>query len=210
MNIAIFGDGRLGNEIGDLLGARTGIRPTILGRPANGRHPVATLAGVDLVFEASAGSSVQANVESALSAGVRRLVIATTAWSSARSAVDRALQRSDAAAVVAPNFSVGGDPVLPAGRRSRRPVWPARRVRSVCRRMAPRRQGRPAVGHGPGDCAPPRCGAPQEARRPGTRRGSWRTGRSGPRSRSPSCEPARARGCTSSASMPPARRSSCG
>jgi len=107
MNIAIFGDGRLGNEIGDLLGARAGIRPTILGRPADGRHPVAALADIDLAFEASRGTAVQANVESALEAGVRRLVIATTAWSSAQPAVDRALQRCGAAAVAAPNFSLG-------------------------------------------------------------------------------------------------------
>ena len=31
MNIAIFGDGRLGSEIGDALGGRSGIRPLILG-----------------------------------------------------------------------------------------------------------------------------------------------------------------------------------
>ena len=60
MNIAIFGDGRLGTEIGDALGARSGIRPTVLGRPSNGRHPAASLAGVDLVFEASVGSAAYA------------------------------------------------------------------------------------------------------------------------------------------------------
>lgn len=107
MNIAIFGDGRLGNEIGDLLGARSGIRPTILGRPANGRHPAAALAGVDLVFEASVGPAVGDNTELALAAGVRRFVIATTAWAQDEAAVDAALRRSSAVAVSAPNFSVG-------------------------------------------------------------------------------------------------------
>ena len=33
MNIAILGDGRLGSEIGAVLGDRSGIRPLILGRP---------------------------------------------------------------------------------------------------------------------------------------------------------------------------------
>jgi len=107
MNIAIFGNGRLGNEIGDLLGARAGIRPSILGRPANGRHPAAALAGVDLVIDASAGPAVRDNVDLALAAGVRRFVIATTAWSDDEPAVEAALRRSSAVAVSAPNFSVG-------------------------------------------------------------------------------------------------------
>jgi 4-hydroxy-tetrahydrodipicolinate reductase len=106
MNIAIFGDGRLGNEIGDLLGARSGIRPTILGRPANGRHPLAVLAGVDLVFEASVGSATRDNIELGLAAGVRRFVIATTAWSDDQPAVEAALHRASSAAVSAPNFSI--------------------------------------------------------------------------------------------------------
>lgn len=107
MNIAILGDGRLGAEIGQVLGERSGIRPVVLGRPQGGRHLPATLAGIDLIFEASRGLAVQSNVESALAAGVRSLVIATTAWSSARPAVEQALQRAGAAAVSAPNFSLG-------------------------------------------------------------------------------------------------------
>lgn len=107
MNIAIFGDGRLGNEIGDLLGSRSGIRPTIIGRPASGRHPGAQLAGVDLVFEASVGTATRDNIDTALAAGVRRFVIATTAWSHDELAVEAALRRANAAAVAAPNFSVG-------------------------------------------------------------------------------------------------------
>jgi 4-hydroxy-tetrahydrodipicolinate reductase len=107
MNIAIFGDGRLGSEIGDVLGARAGIRPTLLGRPANGRHPVSALAGVDLVFDASSGPAVRDNVDLALAAGVRRFVIATTAWADDEPAVEAALRRSSAVAVAAPNFSIG-------------------------------------------------------------------------------------------------------
>ena len=107
MNIAILGDGRLGAEIEQVLGQRSGIRPVVLGRPEGGRHLPPVLAGIDLVFEASRGPAVQANVESALAAGVRYLVIATTAWSAARPAVERAIQRGGAAAVAAPNFSIG-------------------------------------------------------------------------------------------------------
>ncbi len=106
MNIAIFGDGRLGTEIGDALGSRSGIRPLILGRPATGRHPSAALIGMDLVFEASVGGAARDNVETALSAGVRRFVIATTAWSDDQPTVDAALRRANASAVSAPNFSV--------------------------------------------------------------------------------------------------------
>ena len=107
MNIAIFGDGRLGNEIADLLGSRSGIRPTIIGRPANGRHPGAQLVGVELVFEASVGTATRDNIDTALAAGVRRFVIATTAWSDDELAVEAALRRANAVAVAAPNFSVG-------------------------------------------------------------------------------------------------------
>ena len=107
MNIAIFGDGRLGSEIGDVLGARAGIRPTLLGRPTNGRHPASALAGVDLVFDASVGPAVRDNVDLALVAGVRRFVIATTAWADDEPAVEAALRRASAVAVSAPNFSIG-------------------------------------------------------------------------------------------------------
>ncbi|HEY7937303.1 MAG TPA: dihydrodipicolinate reductase C-terminal domain-containing protein [Candidatus Limnocylindrales bacterium] len=107
MNIAIFGNGRLGSEIGELLGARSGIRPTILGRPASGRHSADALTGVDLVFDASVGAAVRDNVDLALSAGVRRFVIATTAWADDEPAIEAALRRASAVAVVAPNFSIG-------------------------------------------------------------------------------------------------------
>ncbi len=106
MNIAIFGDGRLGSEVGALLGSRSGIRPTILGRPVSGAHPLAPLTGVDLVFDASVGPAVRQNLESALAAGIRRFVIATTAWTTDEAAVETALRRAGAAAVAAPNFSV--------------------------------------------------------------------------------------------------------
>ena len=43
----------------------------------------------------------------ALSAGVRRFVIATTAWAADEPAVEAALRRASAVAVAAPNFSVG-------------------------------------------------------------------------------------------------------
>ncbi|MGH2511449.1 MAG: dihydrodipicolinate reductase C-terminal domain-containing protein [Candidatus Limnocylindrales bacterium] len=107
MNIAILGDGRLGTEIGAVLGNRSGIRPLTLGRPPAGRTERPELAGIDLVFEASTGPAVAANIDAALAAGVRRFVIATTAWSESRPAVERALGRAGACAVASPNFSLG-------------------------------------------------------------------------------------------------------
>ena len=108
MNIAILGDGRLGSEIGAVLGAA--LRdPADDARPA-GLGPARTLPSsraIDLVFDASIGSAVRDNIEVALAAGVRRFVVATTAWSDARPTVERALVRSGASAVAAPNFSVG-------------------------------------------------------------------------------------------------------
>jgi len=178
MNIAILGDGRLGNEIGDLIGTRSGIRPTILGRPPDGRHPTSALAGIDLVFEASTGAAVQANVEDALATGVRRLVIATTAWGGARSAIDRALRRAGAAAVVAPNFSLGVtlffrlvdaavglygpidafDPYVLEWHHAAKADRPSGTAQEIARRLVaahPRKRGTRALDANPGEAAEP-------------------------------------------------------
>ena len=85
--------------------------------------------------------------------------------------------------------------VRPARRGRGRAVRPARGVRSVSRRMAPPREARPAVRHRPGPRPPDRRGPSAPGRRPTT-------------SRSCRSAPARRRGCTSSASTPPARPSS--
>lgn len=110
--ITILGDGGLGRavEAAFLERAHASDRPIevrVLGRPAGGRHRSADLGRADLVIEASRPESVVANLEAATAAGARRLVVATTGWSVDRSRVERLLRETGAAAVAAPNFSLG-------------------------------------------------------------------------------------------------------
>jgi 4-hydroxy-tetrahydrodipicolinate reductase len=107
METIILGDGGLGRAIANALRDRQASEPRFVGRPATGRHEPATFSGADLVFDASAGDAVLANVEAAIEGGVRRFVIATTGWDDDRAVVDRALREAGAAAVVAPNLSLG-------------------------------------------------------------------------------------------------------
>jgi len=106
MQTMILGDGHLGWAIA-AAAAERGERTPILGRPAFARHDRAALEGADLVIDASRGDAVRGNVEAALEAGVRRLVIATTGWVFDRDLVDRALRDADATAVASANFSLG-------------------------------------------------------------------------------------------------------
>ena len=106
MQTMILGDGHLGWAIAAAAGER-GERTPVLGRPAFDRHDRTALAGADLVIDASRGESVRANVESALDAGVRRFVIATTGWAFDSEPVARALRDAEASAVVSANFSLG-------------------------------------------------------------------------------------------------------
>jgi 4-hydroxy-tetrahydrodipicolinate reductase len=106
MQITIIGNGRLGRAVADAAAERRE-ETRLLGRPASGSHPREAFDGTDLVVEASRGNAVRANVSAALDAGVRRLVIATTGWDDAREVVEGDLVRHGAAAVVAPNFSLG-------------------------------------------------------------------------------------------------------
>ena len=106
MDTIIFGNGNLGRAIAAALVARGDNAPRLLGRPS-GSHPSAAFEGTTLAFEASRGDAVAANVAAALDAGCRRFVIATTAWDADRSAVAARLVEHGAAAVVAPNFSLG-------------------------------------------------------------------------------------------------------
>jgi 4-hydroxy-tetrahydrodipicolinate reductase len=107
MDTIILGDGGLGRAIATAIRERDGREPRIVGRPARGRHDPAVFTGADLVFDASRGEAVRANVDAALEGGVRRFVIATTAWDEDRPAVDRGLREWEASAVVAPNLSLG-------------------------------------------------------------------------------------------------------
>lgn len=106
MDIAIFGDGGLGRAVAASCAERADAM-RILGRPPSGRHDPVTLAGVDLAIEASRAEAVVANVQAALDAGCRRLVLATTGWSSDRRTVEALLRERGAAAVAASNFSLG-------------------------------------------------------------------------------------------------------
>jgi 4-hydroxy-tetrahydrodipicolinate reductase len=104
--ITILGDGHLGWAVASAAADR-GQRTPVLGRPAGRRHDPVSFEHTDVVVDATTGSSVAANIDAALAAGVRRLVIATTGWSADREAVEAALRTSDAAAVVSSNFSLG-------------------------------------------------------------------------------------------------------
>jgi 4-hydroxy-tetrahydrodipicolinate reductase len=108
----ILGDGALGHAVeAALLACAIGEAPSgevrLLGRPRGGRHDPADLAGTDLIVEASGADAVLGNLASALEAGTRRAVIATTGWEADRPRVESILREYGAAAVAASNFSLG-------------------------------------------------------------------------------------------------------
>ena len=87
--ILILGDGGLGTAVAEA-GRRRGDVVRVLGRPKAGRP-----------------DTVATNLSSALDAGNRRFVIATTGWTGDRALVEGLLSGHDAAAVAASNFSLG-------------------------------------------------------------------------------------------------------
>lgn len=111
MDTLILGDGPLGTAVAATLrqypddgGRRGAVR--VLGRPASGRHVL----DADRAFaavDASRGSDVAANVDAALNAGCRHVVIATTGWDAGRAVVEARLHDAGVAAVAAANFSIG-------------------------------------------------------------------------------------------------------
>jgi len=103
--ISIMGVGRLGSAAAAALGD-AGYDVRTAGRPT-GAHDPRTFKGVDIAIDSSVPAAVTANATAALRAGVRRLVIATTGWDADRARVDAMLREHGAAAVVAPNFSLG-------------------------------------------------------------------------------------------------------
>jgi 4-hydroxy-tetrahydrodipicolinate reductase len=106
MDTIIFGPGGLGRAIDAAL-REQGVEARLVGRPAGGRHDPAGLGQPGLTIEASRSEAVLDNVGAGLAAGCRRFVIATTGWEPDRGAVERELGRHGAAAVVAPNLSLG-------------------------------------------------------------------------------------------------------
>jgi 4-hydroxy-tetrahydrodipicolinate reductase len=104
--ITILGDGHLGWAVAAAASDR-GVRTPVVGRPPGRRHDPTTFDGADVVVDATVGSAVPGNIESALDAGVRRFVIATTGWADDRAWVDGRLRQAGATAVAASNFSLG-------------------------------------------------------------------------------------------------------
>jgi 4-hydroxy-tetrahydrodipicolinate reductase len=104
--ITILGDGALGPAIAARLRERGDI-VSVRGRPPSGRHELATIAGSDVVIDASRAEAVASNVTVALAAGVRRFVVATTGWQDDRERIAAAVERVRATAVVAPNLALG-------------------------------------------------------------------------------------------------------
>jgi 4-hydroxy-tetrahydrodipicolinate reductase len=110
--VTILGDGGLGRavEAAILERGRQSRRPPdvrVLGRPPSGQHDPGDLGDPDLVIEASRPEAVVANLDVAVEAGARRLIVATTGWTDDRPRVESLLRRSGAAGVAAPNFSLG-------------------------------------------------------------------------------------------------------
>lgn len=104
MHLLVYGPGRLGSAITGAARA-AGWETTLIGRPAGTDRLPAPLA--DVVVDASRGEAVVANAEHALAAGNRRLILATTGWDADTARVRDRLLAAGAAAVVAPNLSLG-------------------------------------------------------------------------------------------------------
>lgn len=110
MNYAIVGLGRMGRAIDAAARDRGHRRVAVVDPAARGRGVARSiepsrLDGVDVAFEFTVPESAEANVVALLRAGVP-VVCGTTGWTPGR-AVRAAARDGDAAAVVAPNFSVG-------------------------------------------------------------------------------------------------------
>lgn len=106
MQAMIFGDGPMGRALAVALTER-GDTVRMLGRPGANGHAPHALAGADVAFEASVGDAVLGNLDAAVAADCRALVIATTGWRDQRADVELTLQTAGAAAVWAANFSLG-------------------------------------------------------------------------------------------------------
>ena len=106
MDTIILGNGPLGHAIATAFRER-GTEVPLLGRPAGRARDRTDLGTPDLTIEASRADAVRDNIAAALAAGCRRFVIATTGWDSDRAAVEADLRAHGAAAVAAPNLSLG-------------------------------------------------------------------------------------------------------
>ena len=116
MQLMIFGPGRLGQAIAGAAVAAGWPAPIVVGRPAGSAafQPDDTSTAsrlparpVDVVIDASGGHAIAVNVADALAAGHRAFVLAATGWDADQAMVRSMLLEHDAAAVVAPNLSLG-------------------------------------------------------------------------------------------------------
>lgn len=109
MRYAIVGAGRMGQAIEVEATARGHECVARIGRPVETAAAAglctAGLGGVETAFEFTTADAAEANVLALLEAGVS-VVCGTTGWQ-ASPAVHAALEKSDAACVLAPNFSIG-------------------------------------------------------------------------------------------------------
>jgi 4-hydroxy-tetrahydrodipicolinate reductase len=108
MRTLITGAGNMGRAIAAALSTRGDEVAAVVGRGPD-RPDAPMLGSIDVAFEFSHAASLLANVDLALAAGCRDLVIGTTGWSAddqtGRSLVTR-LGDARARAVVAPTFSL--------------------------------------------------------------------------------------------------------
>jgi 4-hydroxy-tetrahydrodipicolinate reductase len=105
MQLLIYGPGRLGGAVAAAATATGWPAPLVVGRPAPvGRTPAIR---ADVVVDASVPGAVAANVADALAGGNRAFVLATTGWDADVARVRALLLDAGAAAVVAPNLSLG-------------------------------------------------------------------------------------------------------
>lgn len=106
MQLLIYGPGRLGGAVAAAAVAAGWPAPALVGRPDVGRRAVAVL-DADVVIDASTGRAVADNVGEALAAGHRAFVLAATGWDTDLARVRAMLLDRGAAAVIAPNLSLG-------------------------------------------------------------------------------------------------------
>jgi len=105
MQLLIYGPGRLGSAVAAAAMAAGWPEPIAIGRPAGGARTPAP--AVDAVIDASAGSSVADNLAHAMAGGNRAVVLAATGWDADVPRVRDLLLVHGAAAVLAPNLSLG-------------------------------------------------------------------------------------------------------
>ena len=105
MHLLVYGPGRLGATVIAAATAAGWPRPDAIARPVDGRRRPAPVA--DVVVDASRGDAVLDNLDHALRAGNRSFVLAATGWDADVAAVRSRLLDDGAAAVVAPNLSLG-------------------------------------------------------------------------------------------------------